>query len=103
MDIINIDFTKKKYTRLDVRFNRRELEIFNTGRYRVFLIPAEIGKAPLFDKIEQKNLLDILLIYFKVTQKELQRPDRNKRMVNIRMFITVYFRKYTQLSLAQIG
>lgn len=104
MNVVSIEHTTKHFHTLDVKFNKKELKILNTGRYSMEIRPHYTTKKIHDSKrIDEREIVSLILNYFRITMDEIKELNRHKIYVDARMYICYFLRKHTQLSLYRIG
>lgn len=104
MNVVEITHTEKRFHTLNVKFTKQELKILNTGKFNFELIPYEERCLPWQKRtFEVEKIVEAILTYFDTTIEDIKRNSRVKLFVDIRMYLSYYLRKYTRLSIDDIG
>jgi chromosomal replication initiation ATPase DnaA len=81
----------------------REKKIFQTGEYSLHILSTNPLERNDSSRIPKEKVLEIMTLYFNTTMDRVRVFDRDKNMVKIRMFICLYLKTYTHLTLSHIG
>lgn len=104
MNVVNIEHTTKNFHTLDVKFNKKELKILNTGRYSLEIKSHFLTQKEYESKmVNEMKIVSIILNYFRINMDEIKEMNRHKIYVDARMYICYFLRKHTHLSLYKIG
>ena len=84
--------------------SQTEIKLFNEGHYNISMSPTFVGrKYSKYETDKSGAILDIVSNYFNHSLGQIRGGGRTRILVRTRMFISYYLRKYTKLSLKDIG
>jgi len=88
--------------------NNEENELILSGNYNIGVYPKFFNFKKGIEnyriyKIDHRVVVNIILNYFNVSIYDVRSTYRSRKMVDVRMFLSHYLRKFTFLILSDIG
>lgn len=99
MEVLEVKNRHHRYVDVSLKLNDKELAILDSGLFRMQIFP---NRKKLVED-GGREIAEAILEYFEVSFEELKSKNRKKHLIQARMYVSAFLRKYTLMTFEQIG